>query len=118
MPWPLPSTVPHLLLSNLQPSEPEVDLILNIVSEVKSYMGRITKQLETHPQNRVLKNQLRTYENYLTRHQSILSPLRRFPPELLYHIFEFFTPSRSYINTPDNHSRWSELPWSLSQVCH
>jgi len=81
-------------------------------------MGHITKQLEIHPQYRVLKNQLRTYENYLIRHQSILSPLRRFPPELLCYIFEFFAPSRSYINTPDNHSRWSELPWSLSQVCH
>ena len=118
MPWPPPSTVPNLLLSNLPPSEVEVDLVLNIVSEAESNMGRIRKQLEIQPKNRVLKNQLRTFENYITRHQSILSPLRRLPPELLYHIFTFFAPPRSYLNAPDNHSRWSELPWNLSQACH
>jgi hypothetical protein len=67
MPWPPPSTVPHLLLSNLPPSEIEVDLIMDIVSEAESYVGRIGKRLELHPKNRVLKNQLRTYENYLLR---------------------------------------------------
>ena len=81
-------------------------------------MGRIRKQLEIHPKNRVLKNQLRTYENYLTRHQSILSPLRRLPPELLYQIFEFFAPPLLYRNGPDKPSHWSELPWNVSQVCH
>jgi len=116
MPWPPPSAVPHLLLSNLPPSEVEVNLVLNIVSEAGSNAGCIRKQLEIHPKNRVLKNQLRTYENYIIRHQSILSPLRRLPPEILYHIFAFFAQPRLYPNTPDN--RWSELPWSLSQVCH
>ena len=60
-------------------------------------MGRIKKQLERHPKNRVLKNQLRTYENYLTRHRSLLSPLRRLPSELLYQIFEFFAPPPLYL---------------------
>ena len=118
MPWPPPSTVPHLLLSNLPPSEIEVDLILNIVSGTELCVGRIRKQLELHPKNRVLKNQLRTYENYLTRHQSLLSPLRRLPPELLYQIFEFFAPPPLYLNGPDKPSHWSGLPWSVSQVCH
>jgi len=118
MPWPPPSTVPHLLLSNLPPSEIEVDLILNIVSVSESYIDRIRKQLEIHPKNRVLKNQLRTYENYLTRHQSILSPLRRLPPELLYQIFDFSAPPRLHLEGPDNPIRWSELPFNVSQVCH
>ena len=118
MPWPPPSTVPHLLLSNLPPSEIEVDLILNIVSGSESHMARIRKQLEIHPKNRVLKNQFRTYENYLTRHQSILSPLRRLPPELLYQIFEFFAPPRLHLDGPDKPIHWSELPFNISQVCH
>ena len=72
----LASTVPHLLLSNLLPSEIEVDLILNIVSVSESYIDRIRNQLEIHPKNRVLKNQLRTYENYLTRLVPPSVPLR------------------------------------------
>jgi len=94
-----PQYVPHLLLSNLPPLGIEVDLILDIVSGVESYVGRVRKQLEIHPKNRLLKNQLRTYENY--RHQSLLSPLRRLLPELLYQIFETFAPPPSYLNRPD-----------------
>ena len=118
MPWPAPSTVPHLLLSNLPPSEIEVNLILDIVYRAGLYVSRTRKQLEIHPKNRVLKNQLRTYENNLTRHQSLLSPLRRLPPELLYQIFELFVPPPFYLNGPDKPGHWSGLPWSVSQVCH
>ena len=118
MPWPPPSTVPHLLLSNLPPSEIEVDLIMGIVSEAELYVDRIGKRLELHPKNRVLKNQLRTYENYLIRHQSLLSPLRRLPSELLYQIFEVFALPPLYLNGPNKPSHWSELPFNVSQVCH
>jgi hypothetical protein len=81
-------------------------------------VGRIRKQLEIHPKNRVLKNQLRTYEIYLTRHQpeSLLSPLRRLPPELLYQFFEFLAPPSLYLNEPDKPSHWSGLPWSSSMA--
>jgi hypothetical protein len=54
----------------------------------------------------------------ITRHQSILSPLRRLPPELLYQIFELFAPPSLYLNGPDEPSHWSGLPFNVSQVCH
>jgi hypothetical protein len=81
-------------------------------------MGRIKKQLERHPKNRVLKNQLQTYENYLTRHRSLLFPLCRLPPELLYQIFEVFVLPPLYLNGPNKPSHWSELPFNVSQICH
>jgi len=117
MPWPPASAVPHLFLSNLPPSEIEVDLILSIVSSAESDLSQIRRQLKADLKNQALGNQLRTYENYITRHQSILSPLRRLPLELLYQIFDFFVPPQVPLNRPYNHDRWSDLPWGISQVC-
>ncbi|KAF8802727.1 hypothetical protein BYT27DRAFT_7196460 [Phlegmacium glaucopus] len=95
---------PHLLLSNTPPSDAEAIDILKVISVVEA------QTLEIIQEDTMISHQLDRANQFLHDHRSILSVIRRIPPEILQEIF---------IQTilPWENCRWNTVPWSLPQVC-
>ncbi|KAJ7041232.1 hypothetical protein C8F04DRAFT_173183 [Mycena alexandri] len=53
----------------------------------------------------------------ISQYDSILSPVRRIPPEIIGEIFLYFTPVMHPDSESRNHDRVN-LPWKLGHICH
>ena len=100
---------PHLLQSNIPPSDSESIDILNVISAVEAHSLRL-QELQELGADRMTKFQLDHAHQFVHAHKGVLSAIRRIPPELLQEIF-------IHITVPWTYSRWNTIPWSLSQVC-
>ena len=100
---------PHLLQSNIPPSDSESIDILKVISDVEAQSLRL-HEIHQLGMDRMTKHQLDLAHQFVHVHKCVLSAIRRFPPELLQEIF-------IHITVPWTYSRWNTIPWALSQVC-
>ena len=100
---------PHLLQSNIPPSDSESIDILEVISDVEAQSLRL-QEINELGMDRMTKHQLDLAHHFVHAHKGVLSAIRRFPPELLQEIF-------IHITVPWTYSRWNTIPWALSQVC-
>ena len=92
---------PHLLHSNIPPSDSEALIILKVVS-------RVQETIQEHgPADRMTKYQFNRACQFVHAHKGVLSVIRRIPPELLQEIFILVAAFPEGLN----------IPWALSQVC-
>ena len=100
---------PHLLQSNIPPSDSEAIDILKVISAVEVQSLRL-EEIQELGADRMTKYQLDHAHRFVHAHKGVLSAIRRIPPELLQEIF-------LHITIPWTYSRWNTIPWALSQVC-
>ena len=100
---------PHLLQSNIPPSDSEAADILKVISDVEAQSLRL-QEIQELGADRMTKYQLDHAHQFVHAHKGVLSAIRRIPPELLQEIF-------IHITVPWTYSRWNTIPWALSQVC-
>jgi hypothetical protein len=109
-----PSSTPlsHLLTSNNPPSDVEETLVRNTIQSMRGEITALKLEIDSyssHPRSvATLEDRKATTIRNITAHESIISPWRRLPPELLQVIF---------LQTHRDPQTTSTLPWSLSQVC-
>ena len=100
---------PHLLQSNIPPSDSEAIDILEVISAVEAQYLRL-QEVQELGADRMAKYQLDHAHQFVHAHKGVLSAIRRIPPEILQEIF-------IHITVPWTCSRWNTIPWALSQVC-
>lgn len=100
---------PHLLHSNVPPSDSEAIDILKVISAVEAQSLHL-QEIQEGGADRMTKHQLDLADQFVHAHRGVLSAIRRIPPELLQEIF-------IHITVPWTYSRWNTIPWALSQVC-
>ena len=100
---------PHLLQSNIPPTDSEAIDILKVISAVEAQSLHL-HEIQDLGTDRMTKHQLDHAHQFVHAHRGVLSAIRRIPPELLQEIF-------LHITVPWTYSRWNTIPWSLSQVC-
>ena len=102
--------VPHLLHSNLPPSDSERAAVCNIVAVVQEEIARLQCKPDFLQHRR---RRLSQCTELLRVHSAVLSPIRWVPTEVLEQIFQYCT----WKYTPGRDCHWQELPWAISQVC-
>jgi len=109
-----PSSTPlsHLLTSNDSPSDAEETLVRNTIKAMRGEIIALKLKIDNYSSYsrsvNTLEDRKATIIRNITAHESIISPLRRLPPELLQVIF---------LQTHWDPQTTSTLAWSLSQVC-
>ena len=107
-------TVPlaHLVTSNYPPSDAEETLVRSTIQAMRGEITALQLQIDNYSSHlgsiNTLQDRKATIIKDITAHESIISPLRKLPPELLRVIFQktYWDPATTFT-----------LPWSLSQVC-
>ncbi|PPQ66796.1 hypothetical protein CVT26_009642 [Gymnopilus dilepis] len=119
----LVSPVPHLLTSNIPPTDSERALIQDTISTVSAQNAALEASLNfdanTKPSSTTLKR-LGAGQDFVHSHKAILSPVRLLPEEILAEIFSIY--SESFLLEDHPHiitvSREGIIyPWIPSQVC-
>jgi len=109
-----PSSVPlaHLLTTNYPPSDVEETLIRSTIQAMRGEITALQLQIDNYSCHlgsiTTLQDRKATLIKDITAHESVISPLRKLPPELLQVIFQktYWDPATTFT-----------FPWSLSQVC-
>ncbi|KAF7345578.1 ABC protein [Mycena venus] len=107
----------RLLNSNDTPDEDrDLKLVDSVVSQTEACLGRLDDHI-TRLRTRLkqLEDQQRLLSNYLARNKSILSPLRRMPPEILLEVFSW-TLSPILAVRRGGSFNVNEPPWILGHV--
>ncbi|KDR67821.1 hypothetical protein GALMADRAFT_1063309 [Galerina marginata CBS 339.88] len=88
---PVLSPVPHLLHSNVPPSDEEVTLISGAMTTVQRRLSALGEEVHLSPKSSLDTPQFEKRRSVLlhfqSAHTAVLSPLRRLPPEILELIF-------------------------------
>ncbi|KAJ7649025.1 hypothetical protein DFH06DRAFT_1300266 [Mycena polygramma] len=106
----------HLITSNEPPLESEVPLVHSIISDKLNRLGPLNTQI------RDLQAQIRDLQSTLAQviqrrdetaesvrlHQSIVSPIRRLPPDVICELLALTWERKDMLNGP---------PWYLGQIC-
>ncbi|KAJ6542661.1 hypothetical protein B0H19DRAFT_899258, partial [Mycena capillaripes] len=108
------------LRSNEAPSHSQKILVEEILREreaEKSVLGAEISRLESTLQ--ALRSKQADLDSEMNLYSSVLSPIRRLPPEIVGEIFLYFTPSMQYeldlgLQEPQ---AVNTLPWKLGHVC-
>ncbi|KAJ7176925.1 hypothetical protein C8R46DRAFT_1188615 [Mycena filopes] len=104
-----PPGVASLLTSNDPPSESEIPRILDLISDAQDRIDALDPQIRAlQARLASLVRERHETTNYVRHHRTILSPLRRVPPEVLCEIFAW-----SVYNSGER----EEPPWYLGHVC-
>jgi hypothetical protein len=110
-----PSSAPlvHLLTSNSPPSNVEEILARNTIQALRDSLTVLQLEIDNYLSDpRTAATDLEGHKaaiiKSISAHESIISPLRKLPPELLQVIFQ-----KTYWDLVTTFN----LPWSLSQVC-
>jgi hypothetical protein len=101
---------PHLLRSNIPPSDSQAIVILKIISAVEAQSLHLHDIILERGPDRITKHQLDQAHQFVHAHKGVLSAIRRIPPELLQEIF-------IHVTIPWECSRRNAIPWDVSQVC-
>ena len=119
---------PHLLLSNIPPTESEASLVRDAIIIAYAEESRLkemaaTHLTELHPVTSKALTKLnceicRTRQ-FIIEHEAILSTIRRIPIDILEDIFVHTLPTLGFpVSEPSNvYFAFSERPWALSHVC-
>ena len=111
---------PHLLRSNIPPTESETSLIRDVITMTEVEESRL-KELAasgSHTESDRVNCELDRTRQYIVEHNAILSYIRRIPPEVLQCIFLHTLPTTIDDSIPRPRVVGiSQLPWALSQVC-
>ncbi|KAJ6457235.1 hypothetical protein C8R45DRAFT_1081901 [Mycena sanguinolenta] len=104
---------PHLAFTNNAPSESEVAEILRAVDQGRAYIADLQTEIDRLQEAIEAAACARLdAQNKLKHHTAILSPLRRFPAEILGAIFHWTLPP------PNSRAAFlAQSPWNLSRVC-
>ncbi|KAF8971259.1 hypothetical protein BDZ97DRAFT_1349926 [Flammula alnicola] len=112
---------PHLLRSNVPPSESEAILIHVVIAEANAEEQRLHKLLLDRPDSgiaswkMVTRHKIARAAKFVHAHEAITSCIRRMPPEILQEIFSFISKDPT---SHDQHLlKTRDLPWAPSQVC-
>ena len=107
----LQSPVPHLLVSNCNPSPTEIQQIHKAILEAE--LGRALLHFEAvmRRTKESIKTRRRSLQEFIDAHQAILAPWKRLPPELLALVFLF-----SQVPGLETLAPIRRLP-TVSQVC-
>ena len=109
------SPLAHLLTSNNPPTNAEETLARNMIQDLQDSLTVLQLEIDNYPTDprtqaasTDLEGHKTTIIKSISAHESIISPLRKLPPELLQVIFQetCWDPVTTFM-----------LPWSLSQVC-
>lgn len=106
-----------LLHSNDPPQELDIPFISSIVSAASLRLAALKVTLLLPACSGCLESVTKDHlalQDYWNSHRSIISPLRRMPPELLLEIFLW---TGSYANQ-DSGGNIRDPPWVLTHVCH
>ncbi|KAJ7482207.1 hypothetical protein B0H11DRAFT_2022082 [Mycena galericulata] len=110
----LTSSVAALLVSNAAPHPAQTTLTQKILEKKRTelfLLGAQISELQSRLQN--LQSQHADLASEITQYQSIISPIRLLPPEIIGEIFLYFIPS-----LPHPHFDRIKLPWKLGHICH
>ncbi|KAJ7468683.1 hypothetical protein FB451DRAFT_1256985 [Mycena latifolia] len=109
-----PEALAPLLQSNDAPQPMEKALVQEILRRKEVELSALDVEIS------VLQSKLQTLQSshadlasQMNLCQSILSPIRRLPPEIIGEIFLHLVPSLP----PDGRHRRVEVPWKLGQIC-
>ena len=110
---PLSAPLVHLLTSNNPPSKVEEKLARNTIQALRDSLTVLQLEIDNYPSDtRTAAADLQGHKTAIIKsisaHESIISPLRKLPPELLQVILQ-----KTYWDLVTTF----RLPWSLSQVC-
>lgn len=118
--------LPHLLRSNIPPTDTEASLIRDVITTAEAAESRLkemassrngSEPLSSHTARKLNCEIDRTHQ-FIVKHKATLSPIRRIPPELLQSIFIHALPMTIKDSIPCTRVFCvSQLPWALSQVC-
>ncbi|KAF8180122.1 hypothetical protein BJ912DRAFT_929458 [Pholiota molesta] len=108
------SPIPHLLLSNIPPSDAEAAVVRGVIDKAREEYTRI---LSADAENQgseswTENNQRERIADFIDQHQRILSSIRCLPPEILQHIFLYFA------DNPRSYGLDIDPRWAIGQVCH
>lgn len=114
--------VPHLLQSNIPPSDSERVLVKKAIADAELTISQLKQKLERRIANgqtsrgweTVTRHKIGQATRFIQQHQGTMSPLRRLPLEILQEILFWAT---LHIRAHNRYRTVSELPWRLSQVC-
>ncbi|KAJ7276743.1 hypothetical protein C8J57DRAFT_1583987, partial [Mycena rebaudengoi] len=99
-----PDSLSHLFQSNHTPTEAEVEIAASHICELDLQLILLDEYVACR-RGELLQS--------LERYQTILSPIRRLPPEILGEIFTFHFICGSSTSYPSS----KRAPWLLAQVC-
>ncbi|KAF7347252.1 ABC protein [Mycena venus] len=112
----------HLLETNVPPTEFELTATRELIAHEKSRLRALDANI-TYMKG-ILEVQLQQHhesKERIRRHESVVSPLRHFPPEILCRIFLFTVPSVDEMKRliQDRSSKFGSgaSPWILTHVC-
>ncbi|KAJ7645089.1 hypothetical protein DFH06DRAFT_1476961 [Mycena polygramma] len=123
-PEPSPDLI-HLLTSNDTPCDSEVPFIRNIISDAEAQiLIPLDARIDTvKDQIRDLRATLahlvhrrKEVAQHVRQHQSIISPVRKMPPELIYEIFASTVINNSELDNSDGNVPAPVTPWYLGQI--
>ncbi|KAJ6481476.1 hypothetical protein C8R47DRAFT_982304, partial [Mycena vitilis] len=79
------------------PQDSDIPGVLSAISETEAQLVSVDDEIaRASEQLKELKQMRSSLSSYLTRNRSILSPLRRVPPEILGEIFTCTLPSSNF----------------------
>ncbi|KII85672.1 hypothetical protein PLICRDRAFT_116328, partial [Plicaturopsis crispa FD-325 SS-3] len=106
------SPVPKLLMNNESPSPMEEHSAREILDDAKTRLSCVKTELaRIDDARRWLLGEQAILKRTITGHESIVSPCRRLPAELLSEIFSFCLPAAKVVPQPD------KAPLLLTRVC-
>ncbi|KAJ7755200.1 hypothetical protein B0H16DRAFT_1830828 [Mycena metata] len=120
--FPPPGTRHHTLLnSNEVPLDAELDMVKSVVLKADVDLAGLDDMISKTnaglgDEMRQLVEQRASLSSYRARHQAILSPLRRAPPEILGEIFFWTLPSPTPRQWRDHDFTTTKSPWILTHV--
>ncbi|KDR69749.1 hypothetical protein GALMADRAFT_230433 [Galerina marginata CBS 339.88] len=109
--------VPHLLRSNIPPTEQETTLIREAISMAEAEELRLEEELhkQGHRQHDLTVYKLERASTFIREQKAVLSLIRKIPPEILQDIF-IYTVSPTSGGHDYGWLYANDLPWGLSQV--
>ncbi|KAJ6542688.1 hypothetical protein B0H19DRAFT_1000363 [Mycena capillaripes] len=108
-----------LLRSNHAPELPQKILVEEILREKEVLLSALRDEIsELEFALQSLQNKYADLAADTTRYRSILSPVRRLPPEIIGEIFLYFVPSMHSESDFDLQNPPVQLPWKLGHICH
>jgi len=108
------SPVPHLLTSNLTPSDSETQLVKRTIQQAEHEISRVVALSRSHSLRRLsnfmtaVNDALSRLEDVISKHRAVLSPIRRLPYEIIEHILLF---------SPDRDMDFQFERWKWTHIC-
>ncbi|KAJ7511692.1 hypothetical protein B0H11DRAFT_1844635, partial [Mycena galericulata] len=112
----LPIPPAHLSSTNNPPSESEASDIRRTILQRHTHLSQLKNTIQgLRDSLAVLEEEFKALQCNIDQHSAVLSPMRRFPAEILGEIFWWTVPPSDYSQWPPRFAAYS--PWNISCVC-